>query len=189
MMADSTKQPKFPEPKEEIRTVLLEETDRGCVLAAHGFLDDGLERLLRGRFLNQSKQAQDLVKKLFGDGPQPPLQSFKLKLVMARVLMLFDERSFDAMSKLNTLRVHFAHHPGRVTLNDDRVTAIYNELHPKCKADMREREASGKQTTAPGLSPARIRFINVILQLNAVIEFASTIVKIGHQAGIVTLDD
>ncbi len=114
-------------------TIGLDESDRGCVLAVHGYCDGLLGDVLWAKLHAESGETDSLIAWLLKDGPQPPLQSFYVKLVVARVLLAIDSHTFQAMVKLNELRNHFAHHPGSVTLNMERAHSIFDLLSPEQK--------------------------------------------------------
>lgn len=180
------KRDKFPEPPQEMCRVLLDETDRGCVLAAHGYLDKALEDILRAYFLNA--ETANLLDWFF-TGQQPPWQSFYMKLSIVRLLCLLDAQSHSAMEKLNDLRVHFAHYAGRVSLTDARASSIYDALNHNCKQEIQERENS-KWLNRGNQSDARMKFIHSAVSLHGAVQLPRAfLLRRGELAGIMLSDD
>lgn len=143
---------KFQESERVIFQSLLEETDRGCVLAAHGYLDSQLEDLLRERFLKDGgdeREQQEQISFLLKRGSLAPLSSFYVKASMAFVLGAIDKELFVALTKLNELRRHFAHYHGRVTLTVERSKSIYDALS---KESMEVAEVFRKSTVKKELA-------------------------------------
>jgi hypothetical protein len=151
----------------------IEESDRGCVLAAHGYCDGRLEELLRAKFQVRSGETNKLIDSLFNSGHQPLLQSFQMKLVMARVLQLIDEHSFRAFTKFNDLRNHFAHYPGIVTLSAERVRVIHDLMPPeRQKHPARDAKMAIWTRITKRQSPARKMFARVFIALSSILNDA-----------------
>lgn len=157
---------KLTEGEQNVFLELLLESDRGCVLSAHGFLDGRLEGLLREEFRPSKVEidTEHWLNCLFSSGSMPPLQSFYVKAVMARALGMIDRGTFDSLFQLNRLRNHFGHNPGRVTLTEERVAVICDPLRPELKAYLNRAERlllRGKENT----HAARTRFVAVAYTL------------------------
>jgi hypothetical protein len=153
---------------------LVLESDRGCVLAAHGHLDGILEKVLREEFRprDAERDTGHWLDWLFKSGGQPPLQSFYVKLVTARALGMVDRGPFESLDELNRLRRHFAHYPGRVTLTESRVAAIYDPLAQPLK-----KLVNGFEQIASIVdqSPARARFISTVSVLILELDLAEKV--------------
>ncbi len=183
----SKKRKKLTEPptsKTILDVVGVGESDRGCVLAAHGHLDGTLEEILRAKFRHRSGETNDLVDWLLV-GRQPPLQSFYVKLVMVRVLYLIDGETFNAFVKLNDLRNHFAHYPGAVTLSIDRVQAIYDSMRADIKKYSEFYQKMGFwRPSMNRRSPARKLFARVFLALSQVLSDVLTYAEEQNVEGV-----
>lgn len=185
----SKKPKKLEEARQNFANVLLEETDRGCVLVLHGFIDGELEKIIRGRLQGHENNPEFNTKKqldwLLTDGQRPPMQSFYVKLVFVRVLQLIDAQSFVALTKLNELRVHFAHYPGFVTLTDSRVNVIEQAMNPNSLFSIRELKANKFfDHLEDRHSAARLRFIYIAWELLGVMQFAmGTVARLGRLEG------
>jgi hypothetical protein len=179
-MEKSKKEGTFAEIQQEIATTLIYESDRGCVLAAQSFMDYQLEGILCMYFHHKSGDTDSLIKGLF-EGSNPLLQSFSLKTRFARILRLIDPESFNALGKLNELRIHFAHHPGPVTLNATRVKRIHDLLNPNCKIRLSELYDLGmwNAQSFKDISEPHIRFVAVASELIGVLELAKSMIMQG----------
>jgi hypothetical protein len=160
-----------PTPGTILDVVGVGESDRGCVLAAHGHLDGLLEELVRAKLRVKSGETDGLLDWLLTEGQQPPLQSFYVKLVMVRVLSLIDEHTFSALVKLNALRNHFAHYPGKVTLTVERAQAIYDLMREDTKKYSEFYQKMGFWNPMMNRrTPARKLFARVFLSLADILE-------------------
>ncbi len=169
----SKKRKKLTEAEQDIYSALLLESDRGCVLAAHGFLDTELERLLREHFWHKSGGTDKELDWLLS-GSNAPIKSFYVRTMMARAIGLIDGKSFDSLVNLNDLRNHFAHYPGRVALTEARVRTIYDPLHQILKGYVQyvERSAARRKLR---FSAAHIKFIGTAMALHVAIDAATDI--------------
>lgn len=125
--------PKFSEPSTFIGNALATESDRGCVLAGVGYLEQSLLILLKSKFTCDSQASKQTVDWLLS-GPTAPIGTFYVRLSLAHALGLISPEDFEALKKLNALRNHFAHHPGNVSLSGDRVEGILSCLTDRDRA-------------------------------------------------------
>jgi DNA-binding MltR family transcriptional regulator len=87
--------------------MLLEESDRGCVLIAVAALDESMSILLRACFSNVDLVVKQAVEPLFG--PSGPLSSFWTKILLCYSLGLLPNELFTDLEKVRKLRNRFAH--------------------------------------------------------------------------------
>lgn len=165
------RKPKFTEEDEALVSSLLEESDRGCVLVAHGRLDVLLGKLLRDYFEKHSEKAEKEINWLF-EGHQPLLGSFRSRLVVARALGLVDADFFNSATQLTALRNHFGHHPGRVKLTSDRVATVADCIGDRNMSQFAAlmREVGRINKWKEVHSPERRRFVGVALTLAIALE-------------------
>ena len=121
---------KLPTTPEELKgasadvfEVLRAESDRGCVLVAAAFVEEGLELLLRSRMLTNPK-----VGTLFS-GPMAPLGSFSAKIEIAQALHLLLREEYEDLNAIRALRNHFAHSYVKATFRDDKAVETVKNLH------------------------------------------------------------
>jgi DNA-binding MltR family transcriptional regulator len=106
---------------------LMDESDRGCVLAGAAYLDDEVELLLRDAFLKPDEAIKKCIDPLLKGG-NAPLGSFWAKIKVACAMGLISPTLHDALDKVRELRNAFAHKAGPVSLSDERVAPILNRL-------------------------------------------------------------
>src|SRR6185369_4843044 len=93
-------------------TTLLEESDRGLVLAGAAFLDDARSELLAATLrVNLSKKDKDSLFTHSG-----PLSSMSSRSLVAYALELIDEDMRKSLDQLRKIRNHYAHFAGITTL-------------------------------------------------------------------------
>jgi DNA-binding MltR family transcriptional regulator len=163
-----------------LHVVGTQETDRGCVLVATGFLEERLEEILRKKLQVDDGSTNELIDRLFDERTQGPFCSFVQRAKLARILLLIDEHTLNTLKALAELRNHFAHHPGPVTLTNERVGKIYDALNPNCK---RHSESRVTKRTMSGVcrrsaSPARKRFAAILNELTMVLVLAESYITI-----------
>lgn len=94
----------------DLYSCLVQESDRGCVLVAAEVINTELERVLRAFFSRRASGTEAEVKKLFADGPDPPLRSAAMKIRICYVLGLIDLQLKTCLSKLQSFRSQIAAH-------------------------------------------------------------------------------
>src|SRR5262245_8195161 len=83
------------------------ESDRGCVLVAAAFLDEGLELLLRSKMSRDASIVKNSIEPLFtGMGP---LKSFWAKTELCLALGLLPDYEHGDLARIRNLRNLFAH--------------------------------------------------------------------------------
>jgi hypothetical protein len=114
---------KFSEPVQPRPHDLSEESERGCVLCAHAWIEKLLGDRLREYLLKSSGNDTDGVASLL-ESDRSLLGAFANRARMARALGIIGDGTHRALIELNQLRVHFAHHAGNVSLTTSRVNVI-----------------------------------------------------------------
>ena len=122
--------PDTPEELEGWAAQFLEtikvESDRGCVLVAAAFLDEGLELLLRSKMSKDAAVIKGSIEPLFaGLGP---LRSFWAKTELCFSLGLVPDYQHADLMRIRNLRNLFAHSYTGATFEDPRVIQIVSEL-------------------------------------------------------------
>lgn len=109
---------------------LLNESERGLVLAGVAFLDDALRELLTAAFRGDlSKQDRKQLFTHFG-----PLSSLSSRTVLAYALNLIDERTRLSLDHLRTkIRNHFAHYAGLTPLPEEDIDKLLDLGEPSIK--------------------------------------------------------
>jgi hypothetical protein len=167
-------------PDDFIANVLSDETDRGCVLVAAGFIDYQLEQLLREHFsgiMSNRPSNSKQIENVLIDGSQPLLGSFWAKNTMAHLLGLIDDEFHDLIDEIRELRNTFAHKPGKVTLDCATVDPIVAKLHSESNTKLMEifqanydsgSEASPWHFVKPkdAFSATRITFMHLCLVIH-----------------------
>src|SRR5208283_2121100 len=87
---------------------LSEESDRGCVLVAHAFIDERIQELLAQFFLCRPQDLKRLVRKAVG-GSQA-FTNFPSRVGMLQSYWRLTDDLARALKSLNALRNTFAHH-------------------------------------------------------------------------------
>lgn len=149
---------KFPEPACSQTVALCEESDRGCVLVAHGFAEEALGHLIWASLRQRSVLSENILVGLFRSTGM--LYTFSNRAKLAAALGLIDANVYSALVELNDLRVHFAHHRGRVTLTEARVRNIRQHITKKhlATAQYWTEKFTGMQASH-GYSQARVDFV------------------------------
>ena len=106
---------------------LMDESDRGCVLAGTAFLNDEVEALLRASFCESSDMLKKTVDPLFKGG-NAPLGSFWAKIKLALALELITPSTHDILDRMRELRNEFAHKSSPVSLSDEKLGPILVKL-------------------------------------------------------------
>jgi len=115
--------PNIPHEIIELRKLLGEESDRGCVLSAAAYLENELGKLLK----NVLVQDEKLYKALFeGYGP---LASFSARIDLAYGLGLIPPNERRDLHLIRKIRNTFAHRTGEVTFDDHDISSQCSELH------------------------------------------------------------
>jgi hypothetical protein len=100
---------------QEILSQMEGESDRGCVLVTHAFLDERLKVLLKTHLRRVSgadgdKYLTDLIENgVVAEGPHTPLGSFLFSARMAAALGLIHPALLNTLLALNKERNKFAH--------------------------------------------------------------------------------
>jgi len=163
---------KIPRSWRLVKT-LLEESDRGAVLAGAAYLDEDLRRLLRRAFQSLS-DADDELAQLLGDEKNlnAPLQTFSARTQVARAMGLISSIEARALGKVRKLRNKFAHDEtvDKITpAMADSVRSVIKEL----PTQMREIELPGEL----GIKEPRLQLILAIGQLHTVLRVALKVHK------------
>lgn len=98
------------------------ETDRGAALVGAALIDTRLEAVLRSHFL-KSKVVEDLL-----DGGSAPLGTFSSRIKLAYALGLITELEFNECEIIRRIRNDFAHGVHGLTFQDQKLTALCNNL-------------------------------------------------------------
>lgn len=105
-----------------LRTVLSEETDRGCALMAAAYLDSELAKLIRARLVNDEKLAKDLLE--FNG----PLGSFSARIDFAYMLGLISSATRSNLHLLRKIRNEFAHVVSNISFKTSEISSRCHEL-------------------------------------------------------------
>jgi DNA-binding MltR family transcriptional regulator len=110
----------FPTPDEMFSMLhtIMEESERGCVLAVTGFVDYYLQLILRRKFKVESGISDERIDRLLIDGSLPPLGSFSVRIDLCRALGIFDDLTWKALDELREMRNDAAHLPEEFSLSD-----------------------------------------------------------------------
>ena len=132
---------KFPETQSGILD-LSTESDRGCVLASHAWIEKLLGDNIRNRLTQTGGPgAANVIVELIGDDAKNnggPISMFAHRARLAFALGLIQHGTYQSLVELNDLRTHFAHHPGKVALTLQRVNAIRGPLAADVKHPVRQ---------------------------------------------------
>lgn len=110
--------------------VMVNESDRGCILVAMQVLADALQRLLTAKFKSESGIHDDDVAHLF-EGPLAMLNSLASRANLAYSLGLIDSGIWDTIYWLRQLRNVLAHSKGSVSLTSKAAGQIVSKLEHK----------------------------------------------------------
>ncbi|HEY5312329.1 MAG TPA: hypothetical protein VIK18_07405 [Pirellulales bacterium] len=110
-----------------VMRVLIDESDRGCVLAGAAWLDELLGNLLMAKFNLESDGAEKSINFLLVNLPEPPLQNSGRKRHLCRALGLISDEMLERLGNLFRIRSrYFAHFSGPRSLAD---TDIQKDVH------------------------------------------------------------
>ena len=150
-------------------TTLLEESDRGLVLAGAAFLDDALFELLSTTLrVNLSKKDEDSLFTHFG-----PLSSMSSRSLVAYALELIDEQMRRSLDQVRKIRNHYAHFAGITTLPDEDIERLLDLGEPSIKLAVGEFGDSAD----PKFSDKRVKVTLCIVSLWAKIRHKSEELK------------
>ena len=113
----------------ELADMLLEESERGCVLVSSGFIEEALEHFLRDKFsrvCTKDKDAEDIL-----IGYNSPLGSFHNRIIACSALGYIDEGLRNALLEFKRIRNSFAHRSKdniRPSLSADKATDLLEKL-------------------------------------------------------------
>lgn len=149
---------------------LLNESDRGLVLAGAAFLDDALRELLAATIRGDlSKQDRNQLFTHFG-----PLSTFSGRTLVAYALNLIDERTRQSLDHLRTkIRNHFAHYAGLTPLPKGDIDKLLDLGEPSIK---RAVDAFGISDD-PKFSELRVKLVLCVVSLWAKINRAIKEIK------------
>ncbi len=108
---------------------LLEESDRGLVLAGAAFLDEALGDLLSAAFRTDLSKADR--KSLFTH--LGPLNSMSSRTIVAFALSLIDSGTRDSLDQIRAIRNHFAHFAGTAELPVTEIERLLEAGEPSLK--------------------------------------------------------
>ncbi len=97
------------------------ETERGQVLIAATFLENGLEDILRIVFLLNGVPKGTIGDRLLGEGQRPLLSNFATKTLAAWAFGIIDDRDFRALEAVRGIRNACAHSNFAITLAHEDV--------------------------------------------------------------------
>ena len=129
---------------EELRSSLLEESDRGLILVGGALLEDKLKDLLHSHFVFErnsfswiseaTKVQKDTVKSLFSfDGG--PLGTFVSKISLSFSVGLLEEYEFQNLERFGKVRNKFAHRIEASNLKSPQVVDLVNNFTGSKKSD------------------------------------------------------
>lgn len=118
------KELKPPSLDEHIRLMsgFLKESDRGYALIMAAWLDDALCEAIRGRFIDHTASADEL---LVGDSP---LATFSSRIKIAVCLGLIDDRVKRDLNIIRAIRNEFAHQRGDLSFESPTVMSRCGSL-------------------------------------------------------------
>jgi DNA-binding MltR family transcriptional regulator len=108
----------------DFRRTLNSETDRGCALMASAYLEDQIRELLRARFVDDAKTAEEVLNEATG-----PLSTFSSRINLAYLLGLISPATRRELHIIRKIRNDFAHHHRPITFSTDSVASRCLELH------------------------------------------------------------
>ena len=116
----------------------MEESDRGFVLIIHAELDHALSDLFEAAFRSHGTTSKDLKWLLTGEN-RPLLQSFYVKVKVARALGFINTPTANALTEFNFVRIDAAHGSAKFRLTTKRIEGIRNKLSATAAATVRRR--------------------------------------------------
>jgi hypothetical protein len=119
--------PKKPADRPVLRhEMLLEESDRGCVLIGGAALDNAMEGSLRAVFANEAAIVKKSVDPLLG--PNGPMSSYWSKTQLLNALGLLPGASYRDLERIRRIRNRFAHVEEPVSFDDNQVKDLVSAL-------------------------------------------------------------
>jgi DNA-binding MltR family transcriptional regulator len=119
--------------KEEFVTATLDESDRGCVLVAHAFIEEAIQEVLRAVLLERREAREQVIERIVSGSEA--FAKFPSRVAMLRELCQLPEDVANAIGKLNTLRNRFAHRRHTNRLVQEDVVGIFNKLSAEHQAE------------------------------------------------------
>lgn len=113
----------------KLKDTLLEESDRGLVLAGAGFLDHALRELLAAAV--RCDLSKKDIEKIFERGG--PLNSLWSRTLVAYALRLIDDKMRISLDRLRDIRNHFAHYAGITPLPATEIDDLLGLGEPSLK--------------------------------------------------------
>jgi hypothetical protein len=156
---------------EKLMGTLLQESDRGLVLAGAAFLDNALKDLLDAAFCPALSKHDR--KQLFGQSG--PLSSMYSRTLLAYAFQLIDEPMRNSLDLLRDVRNHFAHYAGLTVLPSDRIDQLLELGHESLKLGV---EAFGSSED-PKFSGERIKVSMCIVSMWAKLRHKSIEIRTG----------
>lgn len=104
------------------RTLLTEETDRGCALMAAAYLDVALEKLIKANLVNNER----VTKEVFAHNGS--LGSFSSRINFAYLLGLISNTTRGNLNILRKIRNDFAHIASSISFKTPAISSRCNEL-------------------------------------------------------------
>ncbi len=138
--------------------LMIKESDRGCVVAAGGFLDEMLEELLRTHLVRMSRE-ETLVDKLLDAKAKGALGSFGVRIKMAVAMGLVAGKHKSSLEKIGEVRNEFSHNPRLNTLERKHISKIHDSLDDLVKECVTKGMDGVKEAITPEMSEARVQFV------------------------------
>lgn len=108
--------------------MIIDETDRGCVLAGAAFIDEELDALLRAFFVKASNASDPDLVFLFSPKRNGPLSTLGVRVRVANAVGLIQKRTRRAIEALKELRNEFAHFAGPVEMTTTKIQRLMDKL-------------------------------------------------------------
>jgi DNA-binding MltR family transcriptional regulator len=114
-----------------IMPIMADESDRGCILVAHSYLDEQMGEILKIHFRTFGGAEETLLNELLGTtaGGYAPIQGFPLRLKLAIACGMIDSELKGTLEAFNTFRNGFAHRSHTTKLTDDSLKPILNKIN------------------------------------------------------------
>ena len=133
---------------------LVDESDRGCVLIVHAFVDERLRVLLRAFLSRMSGSNNKHIDELLRSGQTACLGSYGHRVTMARSLGLIDEDILKGLRALNKVRIPFAH-KAHTKLSSQEVNTIIDNLEDKRRLGLNAAIDSVSKGDLKGFDPVK----------------------------------
>lgn len=114
LLGDTEVARKFSEAM-RMRSVLLNESDRGAVLVGASYLDEQVEEVLRKFFIDEPKLQEKLL------GTSRPLATFSSRIDLCHALGLINEEMAKELHTIREIRNEFAHVSRNIGFEEQRV--------------------------------------------------------------------